>query len=1324
MDELDYKSVILYYGREKLYRTMQRIVLDATGKYTADTSFRFYNGIALILEGVRLQEGIRELNQLIGDKDLGMAVVLSLLYAHKRCSVIDKEELLSLDSRLKDERKRLTSMSAYYSSLFLFLTGKYDKAKEYADKAQRLGPNNPEILTLKGWCELVSHKPRSSFILDLFDKALEHGKQIDANIGQVRYHQLNNDFEAAITVLNRLSVRYPELNIPLIEKMRCHLSNWNWENAVETSTRILNLEPTNLEALQVKILILVAKDGNYTSSLSALQYLFTTMEKIEPANGDLFMQTGQLFSRICGRNASILSHTYSFVEKAYKLNSSNAKYITELGYQNVLQKNYKEATKLFKLASKLDDSSMYALCGLTLCQMMDSGISEQVSQQIEFLTEIQGEDKIPLLLLMSSKLHHTNHETAVSMLLQASEIQFKNLNALSYGLEYLRQFNPDFLIQLVKELLKHSPAEQSMDMMSIDSLHPSLRHSANILDSIVKACPGLVEASYLLARVQYLSGEVGAAAGTLQKILQEIDSTYSDAHLLIAQIHIQQKSYQRAAQSLEICLSHNFKVRDDPMYHLLLGIVYKNQQRFEDALKSFFIAMGICGINTNGSQGKSVANMKSDGKPLGVSDLLTLYLEVINTHVLMNQNSEALKLMQLVSSEFASTTEEGRLSVATADFYMQQGNFVKAIELLKTIKPNQQYYIQAKTKMAHFYLVHKKDRLAYAQCFRELVANCPGPSSYLMLGDAYMSIQEADEAIEAYRQAQKQNPRDALLASKLGRAYVKTHQYKKAISYYQEAIATPENSLLKLDLAELFLKLKQYSNAEQTLVDEIELSKNEIEDISTLQTRTKQLLLLARVREKAGYLNSSLNTLKEARDNQFKILKHLEMEQNVALHEQNKILVRICVLMAEQSIAIRDNEQAIHHYREALRMNSNDVGLLSALARTYMHVNNMDQCQLTCATILQNDPNNEVASVMMADLSFRRMDFENAAFHFSQLLLSQSTYWTALARLIEVMRRSGTLHDVQQFLHRAEDECARPDTEAGLNYCKGLNEWYGGNPNSALRFFNNCRKDTEWGQQAIYNMIEICLNPDGDLPNEGVIDIGADDLEIKDSRAMALRTAERLLKELKPRPGVIDNEALNHRLLENFLLVASRQKHSIDRALQDFTAIATQEEYKDHVGAIYGMASAYVILKQSQRAKNQLKRIVKVNWTFEEADYLEKSWLLLADLYLQAGKYEMSTDLLRRVLEHNKSCTKAYELLGLISEKEQNFRNASMYYDSAWKCSAKSKPNIGYKLAFNYMKIKRYAEAIDICQQVLKTHPDYPSIKKDILDKCRNNLKN
>lgn len=60
------------------------------------------------------------------------------------------------------------------------------------------------------------------------------------------------------------------------------------------------------------------------------------------------------------------------------------------------------------------------------------------------------------------------------------------------------------------------------------------------------------------------------------------------------------------------------------------------------------------------------------------------------------------------------------------------------------------------------------------------------------------------------------------------------------------------------------------------------------------------------------------------------------------------------------------------------------------------------------------------------------MDFESAAFHFSQLLLAQPTYWTALARFIEVMRRSGTILEALPFLQRAEDATARNFHEPGL----------------------------------------------------------------------------------------------------------------------------------------------------------------------------------------------------------------------------------------------------------------------------------------------------
>lgn len=106
---------------------------------------------------------------------------------------------------------------------------------------------------------------------------------------------------------------------------------------------------------------------------------------------------------------------------------------------------------------------------------------------------------------------------------------------------------------------------------------------------------------------------------------------------------------------------------------------------------------------------------------------------------------------------------------------------------------------------------------------RELVEHCPGPKTYSMLGDAYVSIQEPERAIEAYEQALKQNPLNKIhIASKLGKALVKTHQYTKAINYYRDIMKQESFNSLKLDLAKLFITMKQYDKAEATLVLELQ----------------------------------------------------------------------------------------------------------------------------------------------------------------------------------------------------------------------------------------------------------------------------------------------------------------------------------------------------------------------------------------------------------------------------------------------------------------------------------------------------------------------
>ena len=87
--------------------------------------------------------------------------------------------------------------------------------------------------------------------------------------------------------------------------------------------------------------------------------------------------------------------------------------------------------------------------------------------------------------------------------------------------------------------------------------------------------------------------------------------------------------------------------------------------------------------------------------------------------------------------------------------------------------------------------------------------------------------------------------------------------------------------------------------------------------------------------------------------------------------------------------------------------------------------------------------------------------------------------------------------------------------EAGYYYCSGLLDWRTGKLSSALQNFNAARRDPEWGQQAIYNMIEICLSDDENSTLTTEIFSDEDVNYNDDSKSGALKTAKKLLLVLK-----------------------------------------------------------------------------------------------------------------------------------------------------------------------------------------------------------------
>ncbi len=46
-----------------------------------------------------------------------------------------------------------------------------------------------------------------------------------------------------------------------------------------------------------------------------------------------------------------------------------------------------------------------------------------------------------------------------------------------------------------------------------------------------------------------------------------------------------------------------------------------------------------------------------------------------------------------------------------------------------------------------------------------------------------------------------------------------------------------------------------------------------------------------------------------------------------------------------------------------------------------------------------------------------------------------------------------------------------------------------------------------------------------------------------------------------------------------------------------------------------------------------------------------------------AGKYDMAQEFLKKAINHDKSCTKAWEYMGLIMEKESSYKDAADNYE-------------------------------------------------------------
>jgi len=1317
----DMQAVINHYAREGYARSIQQICDKVLAKRPGEPVASFWRAFGTIKEGA-YNEALRELDALSGEREVELATRAAMIHAHQLCKIVDHEAVDALESRVRELEDEAPERALLQCATFHWLVGGPEgarNARAYAERVTAVQPDLPAAQTLLAWVDLTVEEPdegqaerqrRVQGCSAAFERVIAsagpEGKDtLEALMGRAKCQELSGQLDAAVETLNRLSVSHAWYTAPLCERARLHMIQGDWEQLLETTQRVLQQEPQNVQALRLSTLYLLSREGRVKAACEQLGELTAALQAGEPRNAGLYYGVARPLGRLAAGNKEVLGKLQELVVMALKLAPENVEFLNEYAYQQQQLGQFAEAVATYRKAAAIDEADgtlddLSSLYGTIQCQIADGQLKE-AEQQLDFLNEIATErsPKLSYLTALLAWRARKDGQAASKALDGAVDVHLKAMRGRAFGYDYFVALDPDLLLDCARLYLEMSPGEPRGPA---EPLSPQVQRATRVLDTLVRKTPGLLEAQVLLTRARYLAGDLEGAARAGGAVVR-LDPTLSEVHILLAQVHLAGQQYRAAEQALEQALSFAFEVREWPQYSIVRAHVLLERGEAEEALKMLEGAMAQPGVAKLAPRGVKQKHRVT------LSERASVYLLLAQAHNKLGHVPEATKTIQDASSEFMGTPEEVRINVASCELALARGDVASALSQLNSVPPSSPHYMRAKVALADIHLSHRGDRESYKRCYEELVERQPDVTTFTMQGEALMAIQEPEEAVGAFERALAQNPADVALASKIGRALVITHDFQKAVDYYEAAVRKdPTKLALQRELARLYTKLRRFDLAKRVLSTTLHKREGHVEDVHSLADDVESMRLLAQLHLGAGDGAKYSQALQATKQAQAALLSRCRSDPE-EYNTQQLAAAELCFEVAEDLVKTRSYDQAAANYQEALKYDEHHIKSMTALARLMLLRGDADACQNNCVALLRVDPENEEATLMLAEIMFHKEHYETAIYHFQQLLERRPGQYVALSHLVTLLRLAGRLGEVPKFLRNAELSSPRAAHEPGLHFCKGLHAKYNNAPRDALQHFNLARKDSEWGQSAIYEMVGLYLNPEHEaMWEESGESKGADNSE-------ALRAAGKLLSEVRGRRGA------KHAVLEAYTKMASKNRAAVDEAVSSLMQVCQDD--MENVPALLCMATGLMMQKQVPKARNQLKRIAKMTYNIAEAEEFERAWLMLADIHIQGGKFDLAQEVCKKCLKYNKSCSKAWEYMGQIMEREQSYRDAAEHYENAWRYEAEATPAVGYRLAFNYLKAKRYVDAIDVCHKVLAVDPNFPKIHKDILDKARQLLK-
>lgn len=1329
-----------YYCLTKFYKSMQVSSLEGVRLYATDSRFRFYYSVSLIFEG-RYPEAIRELESLLDRKSfdtrgssVSLAAQLAVIHVQRKNRSTDAEAIQQLESSVREQRKMASDEALYYASLFLLFVQKYDKATEYVDKLLSKNPSYKQGKVIKGWLDIF-HKQkddRTKSSGKFFNEAVAEG-DIEALLGKSMLAMKKGLYQKSLDLLKTLTSNYPSFAPALVEKMKACLYLKDWDAVLDCSQKTLSLDRHSVEGLRYAILFsLVWNRQQEEQIISKLSDLATSLELREPKSSRLYLQSTKLFSRLSEKRVEIIRKTLSLTDRASFIDQScQLAAYNEMGQQNLLLGRVKDAQRHFKNANKINPSDMDSLVGLLHCSVLEDPNAPETLENLEALEQLNTAaggltPTLKYLCALTGEKRGKSQSEIFQYLDSLLESYFDDLGWNgSLSLDLYTKLSPDFVLDVVRLYITFAP---------FDPLNPgqpvshALKQSMAFLDPLLASCPAHREPLFLMAKVKFLSGNWNPSLALLEKCLEKEDS-FSEGYLLKARILLHMQQYKASQQALDIAVSHDFQIRDNIEYQLVKGSLLKYERKYEEAISILNQALEAITSSTR----KQSASRTSRGKrtPRCHQDdqvKIAVCLLLSQLHDLLDNSIESEKLLNDLDEEFTDTFFEGRIRLTKASSAITKGSLDQALIILKSLgedEVSKDYFIESRRMMADIYLKFRKERRLYAACYQEIADRTGTKAAQLMLGDAYMHILEPEKAVEIYENCLKKNPKDAILIRKVGQALVTVHLFDKAVTYYKASIKTStsfEDILLtitlKHDLARLLFRLKRHNEAKDLIksaLEQIEDRPDSRGNIDVLAQEAKLIFLMSEIQGVVEKQDAVIASLKRAYSLQTKVVRRISFEKPDCLEEDKNFLVKIGTQLAKfLSLSPMNYGSAINYYKELLNWDPKNVKILSSLANLELLMNNFDTAQSYTSMILKHAPDDDVSVLMMTDMMISRHDLDGAFDQLVQLLERKPTNFAACARFVDVARRLGRLQVVGQHLNRVLKTQPAVESDTKYHYCRGMYEKAVQDSVNAIQSLYRSRGDPELGKASLIAMTEIYLNPDNEIIGGNVLESQASTDERVTVSEGNVKTATKILEDLLRNYG----ECQEYHFYKAFSFIVRRHRHDIDQAMSLFNDML--KDSPDNSFALFGLATGHSVSGSYQKAKATLKRLFSQEWKVVNTEVFEKASLLMADIYLQSNKSDAARTYIEKCLSNNRSSIRAFELLAFACERENSLPDAVEYYKTAFDLCLRKNPVIGYKLAYNCLKMKQYSMAVDVGREVLDLYPDYPKVEQEIVKKALN----